>query len=468
MPTSLELALHKDISDKNNIRIAEQEKQYRYYSGDFYNTKKYLISALELTYAVEDIEEMQLQLMNITEKIINQMCVVYLDPAQRRIMLNGEVSEELTDYYNSILPMDINTQDKQSHRLAKLHNTVLPHVTFEDGRFKYNTLPSYLYNIKQDAKKLLEVSYEKMYGDDWYQVFWTKDKHYRLDAFGNPSSVPEGDGTNPFGVLPFPELRLKNCVDFWGEGQNDLINVSEQVNLLLTKLVNSDVIMGTEGTVLAVNLDLSKSGTEKEGLKKVRTGRRHPVTIDNIKADDMQPSLTHITTDPHIEDTMGMIDWYIKMIANFKGLNPHAILSEIKDTSDFQKTMDAVDQVEIRKDDIEPCRVFEHDRFEVTKRMNNVLLDTEGLQMIPEEAELMVDFAEIVIQKTPQETMDERDWQLEKNLTSLVEILKEINPDLDNSQAETMIQNNKTSNSTLAGKASRFELLTKPEEVVNE
>ena len=117
---------------------------------------------------------------------------------------------------------------------------------------------------------------------------------------------------------------------------------------------------------------------------------------------------------------------------------------------------------------IQSLRVFEHDRFEVTKKMNNVLVDTEDLQMIPEEAELMVDFAEIVVQKTPQETMDERDWQLEKNLTSLVEILKEINPDLDDSQAEKMIQNNKTSNSTLAGKASRFELLTKPEEEVNE
>lgn len=468
MPTSLELALHKDISDKNNIRIAEQEKQYRYYSGDFYNTKKYLISALELSYAVEDIEEMQLQLINITEKIINQMCVVYLDPAQRRIAIDGEVSEELTDYYNSILPMDINTQDKQSHRLAKLHNTVLPHVTFENGRFKYTTLPSYLYNIKQDAKKLLEVSYEKMYGDDWYQVFWTKDKHYRLDAFGNPSNVPEGDGTNPFGVIPFPVKRMKNSVDFWGEGQNDLINVSEQINLLLTKLVNSDVIMGTEGTVLAINLDLSKAGEEKEGLKKVRTGRRHPISVENVRDDAVQPSLQHITTDPHIEDTIGMIDWYIKMIANFKGLNPNAVLSQIKDTSDFQKIMDAVDQMEIRKDDVEPCRVFEYDRFEITKTMNNVLVDTEDLQLIPEEAELMVDFADIEIQKTPQDLRDDRDWRLEKNLITLTDILIEDNPDLDEEQAAEIIANNKTSNSTLTGKASRFELLTKPEEVVNE
>ena len=462
---SLTLIQHKDVHDKNNIRVNEQEWQYRYYSGDFYNTKKLLIKALELTYATEDIEEMQLQVVNITEKIINQMCVVYSDPAQRKILIDGELDEDLTEYYNSILPMDVNSADKDTHRLAKLHNTDLSHVTFEDGKFKYTTLPSYLYDIKQDAKKLLEVRYEKMYGDDWYQVVWTEDEHYRLDAFGNISNVPKGNGTNPYGVLPFPVLRLKNSVDFWGEGQNDLINVSEQTNVLLTKLVNSDVIMGTEGTVLAINLDLHKQGEEEQGEKRVRTGRRHPISVDNVKADDQQPTLQHISTDPHIVETREMIDWYIRMIANFKGLNPNAVMSAIKDTSDFQKIMDAVEQMEIRKDDIEKCRVFEHDRFEITKTMNNVLVDTEeGLQPIPEEAEIMVDFAEIEVQKTPQDLREERDWRLEKNLTTLTEILMSENPDLTIDQAKEIIEENKTSNSTLSGKTNRLELLTKQNE----
>ena len=49
--------------------------------------------------------------------------------------------------------------------------------------------------------------------------------------------------------------------------------------------------------------------------------------------------------------------------------------------------------------------------------MNNALVDTEeGLQVIPEEAELKVDFADIEIQKTPQDLRDDRDWRLEKLL----------------------------------------------------
>lgn len=469
MPTPLELIQHKDKMDKENIRKDEQEWQYRYYSGDFYNTKKLLVSTLETTYDSADVVEMQLQVVNITEKIINQMCVVYSDPAQRQILINGDVNDELTKYYNSILPLDMNTSDKDAHRLAKLHNTVLTHVTFENGKFKYTTLPSYLYGVDQDAKKLLEVSYEKMYGDDWYKVYWTDTRHYRRDSYGNEGAVPDGDGTNPFGVIPFPVFRLKNCVDFWGEGQNDLANVNEQTNVLLTKLINSDVIMGTEGTLLAINLDLGKQGEEEDGEKKVRTGRRHPVSVNNVKSDDQQPSLQHVTGDPHIVETERAIDWYIRLIANFKGLNPNVILGQVKDTSDYQKIMDAVEQMEIRKGDIESCRVYEEDRFQITKTMNNVLAPTEeGLQEIPEEAKLLVDFAEIEIHKTSQEIRDDRDWALEKNLTTLVEIMIEDNPDLTIAEAERRIENNKKSNSTLTGKTSRFELLTNPNEEVND
>jgi hypothetical protein len=153
----LTMAYHKDMAEKNDIRVEEQKKQYIYYSGDAFNIKKYLVDALNISYSATNIEEMQLQWVNITEKIINQMAVVYLQPAVRTIMLNGEASEDLTDYYNEIMPKNINTQDKDAHRLAKLHNVSLPFVTFDEdtGRFDYKTQPSYLYNIKHEYGKLI-------------------------------------------------------------------------------------------------------------------------------------------------------------------------------------------------------------------------------------------------------------------------------------------------------------------------
>jgi hypothetical protein len=458
--TPLEIAQHKDNSDKNTIRVKEQEKQYVYYSGDYYELKRYLETALKLSYAELDIKEMQKQIVDITERITNQMCVVYLEPAQRVIMMDGVVSEDLTDYYYSIIPKNINTADKDAHRLGKLHNTALSHVTF-DKRFIYNTLPSYLYDIKHDGRTLTEVSYEKMFDNEWYQVYWTDSQHYRRDAMGNKSNIPDGDGGNPFGVIPFPKIRIKNSIDFWGEGQNDLINVSEQVNLLLTKLINRDIIRG-EGVLFGTNLDLDKKGKRQDEVSEVRASVSHPITVEDVHDDMVQPRLEYVGTNPQIVEVKATIDWYIRLIANFKGLNPNAVLASIQDTSDFQKTMDAVNQMEIRKDDIDPCRSFEQERWEVTKTMNNTLVGTEGaegLQNIPDGAELAVDFAEIEIHKTSEDLREEREWKLSKNLITLAEILMKENPDLTQEQAEEIITKNKAANSTLGGTTSRFELL---------
>ncbi len=472
MPSPLIEAYHKDLSDKNAIRYKEQKKQYIYYIGDGFNIKKYLTDALEMTYASIEVVKMQLQWVNITEKIINQMSVVYLEPAVRTIMINGKENEEWTEYYLDIIPKNINTADKEGHRMAKLQNTALPHITFdkEQKRFQYRTQSSHFYDIKHDYGKLTEISYEKYFvenGEDaWYKVYWTDEEHYRRDIFGNEKQpVPESTNgiKNPFGVIPFPTFRLKNSIYFWGEGQCDIINVNEQVNLLLTKLINRDIILG-EGILFGVNLNLHKKGKEKEGEKVIRASVSHPITADEVRADMVTPTLQYVGTNPQIDEVKETIDWYIKMIANFNGLNPNAVLSQIKDTSDFQKIMDAVDQMEVRKDDIEPCRAFEEERFEITKIMNNTLIGTpaaEGLKTIPEDATLFVDFADIEVQKTPQDLRDDYDWRLKNNLTTLIEILKEENPDLTTEQAEEILATNKTANSALGGTASSFELLTR-------
>ena len=85
MFNDLILAFHKDMHDKRKIRIDEQKKQYVYYSGNSFEIKKYLDVALRLSYRDSDVDEMQLQWINLTKKIINQMAIVYRDPAMRHI-----------------------------------------------------------------------------------------------------------------------------------------------------------------------------------------------------------------------------------------------------------------------------------------------------------------------------------------------------------------------------------------------
>ena len=483
------IAFHKDMHDKNEIRKKEQEKQYVYYSGNAHEIKRYLEAALAITYTdPQDVQEMQLQFVNLTTKIINQMAVVYREPAIRHMVfeepkvkitkdedgndieenLNKKEEEELTEYYNtSVLSLDINTQDKRAHRLASLHNMILTQVMLNEktGKIKYKTRPSYLYDVVlDDNDDIIEVSYPRYYeiNGNWgeFKVYWTDSDLYMLDASGNKMNLPnKSDKKNPFGVLPFALIVMEEG-DEWGEGKNDVINVCEQVNFLLTKLVNRDIILGTEGTLVGINLGLQKKSEEEGGEKKVRAGVSHVIEVNEVKSDELQPSLQHVTTSPHILDIKDTIDWYIMYIAGVYGLRGSDIISQIKDTSDYQKIMDSVDQMELRREDVEALRVYEKARFNITRTVFNSYVGTETgdkfkLKEIPEDVILKVDFADVEIQKTPDDIRKQRDWELGHGLSTEAQWMMEDNPDITEEKAKEQIKNNKEESKP----KSRFEIV---------
>lgn len=468
MINELTLAYKEHLFLENELRVSEQEKQYAYYVGIKDKVESYLCEALEITYDPEDVSEMQLQYINLTKKMIDQMSVVYANPAARYLVdKKGNENKAATELYNSLLPENINQVDKLNHRLAKLSNCSLTFVTVDKKKqlVKYVINPIYKYQIEVDEdEQIKRVLYQKYYKkeddykDELFVVVWTDTEHYLMDQFGQKRQVKDnGKNKNPYGVLPYSVLKMADGESFYGEGQNDLINVNEQINLLLTKLVNSDIILGTEGTTLGINLHLNKKGIEENGQRKIRTGRKHPLNIDDVREDMLAPSLEHITTDPHIEEIQGFIDWYIKYIASMKGLNPSAVLAQLKDTSDYQKIMDAVDQMEMRKDDLEVCRTYEKDRFEITRKVWNAHAQEFGKKEIPEDLTLKVDFAEIEIHKTPADEQAEFEFELKYNLTTPAEFLMKRNPDLDLKEAQQIIDDNLKFNQKLQKKTGIFE-----------
>ena len=478
------------MHDKNQIRIKDQKKQYVYYSGNSHEIKNYLETALELTYAPKDVEQMQLQFVNLTKKIIDQMAIVYREPAIRQTVFedkkikiekttndegeeiekeinpNAEKEKELSNQYNEVLPTDINIQDKRAHRLGSLQNTVLTQVMFNEktGKIKYKTRPSHLYDIDVDSDgNIIEVSYTKYYigksGElEEFKIYWTDKLLYMRDANSNKMNLPKKDNVNrlrdsnenPFGVIPFALLIMEESEDGWGEGKNDVINVNEQVNFLLTKLINRDIILG-EGVFVGTNLGLSTKGRVMEGESEVRASVSHPITIDDVKTDDVTPGLQFVGTNPQIEAVRDTIDWYIMYIAGLNGLRGSEIISEIKDTSDYQKVMDAVDQMELRQDDIEPLRNYEKHRYNITKAVNNSFVGTGvgnqfKLKKIPDGLTLKVDFADVIIHKTPEELRLQRDWEELNGLSTPVDWVRQDNPDLTEIEAKEKIERNKKYN----------------------
>jgi hypothetical protein len=475
----LTLAYHEWLYNQNERRIKEQKKQHYYYVGEENKIKKYLTKALEITYAPEDIEEMQFNFVNLTKKVIDQMAVVYREPAIRYYSGAEEsetVAEELTEIYNEALPENINAIDKKAHRYAKLSNVSLTLVLMdkEKKEIKYIVEPIWKYNVEfddEDPTKIRRLSYPKYYKDskgedELFTIVWTDTEHYKLDALGNRVAIKDNKQmVNPYDKIPVADLNFFNGDGYFGEGQNDLVNVNEQLNVLLTKMVSNDVIYGSEGTDLAINLGLDRKGTIEGGFRKVRRGRKHPLVVEQPMGDDRVASFSHVTPTVMITEIREFIDWYIKYIASLKGLNPSAILSQLKDTSDYQKIMDAVDQMEMRKDDIEYLRIYEKKRQEITKLVWNTHAQELGMEEInDDDFDFKVDFAEVEIHKTTADIQAEREFELKYNISTPIGWLMEDNPDLTEEEAEELLMKNRAFNSTLTRPISRLESMITEEE----
>jgi len=463
---ALELLKAENEFLNDSIRIALQEKSYYYYTGDILELTVYLEAALRKVLGDEVVNDKEwlYDFLNFTEKLINRSAIVYKDPAGRTIYKEDTESEEWTEYYDSILPDNLNTKNKKAHRFAKLFNTSLTQITFDKktGKLNYQIEPSCNYKIREDDTDYLIPKkigyYKEMFNKkgekEVFLIVWTDKEHYMVDSKNKKMAV--GDNTemkNPYEVLPFALLRLTEGDNFWGVGSEDVVNVNEVVNFMLTFLLNDNIVMGSGGIPLFINTEIQKQAEKKNENKKVRIGRRHPIVIDDAHSTDkVPPSVSFVSTNAQITEIQNSIDYRIKMIAVSKGLNPNTILSEIKDTSDYQKMMDSLEQIEIRRDDIEPCRDYERQLFEIGRIVNNVayedaeLRNKFSLKKIPDDLEIQVDFSEIKQELTPEQIWADRKEREARNMGSPIDWLMEENPELTEEQAIEILENNKKIN----------------------
>ncbi|MFA5772867.1 MAG: hypothetical protein WC974_09080 [Thermoplasmata archaeon] len=473
----LSLVWKKNVHDQDKIRKAEQEKNYYYYIGSKNELEGYLTNALSLTYSIDDITDMQLNYVNLTKKLVNQLTVIYKEKPDRYLVdAAGKKVEKQTEYYLSILPEDINLQDKTAHRYGKVFGTSLTQVYFKNGKIRYRVHASQNLDIKtddEDTKELELVAYEKYYKDEIFTIIYTADEYFKVDANGNPQKDKENPkNQNPIGMLPFARFFTEQGEGFWGEGVTDVVNTNEQINFLLTKLINRDLIIGSEGTVLATNCGLRKKGLkpdDEDGVKKIKIGIKNPIVVETDRTDIPAPNIQHISFQPQILEIRNTIDWYIKLIALSRGLNPNSFLADVQATSGYSKIIDSLEQLEFRQEDLENARIFEQERFEITRAVNNYYAGTqEGrdakLQMIPEDLTLVCDFAEIEVQKTPQEIRDDRLFAWENNLSTPAHALMEDNTDLDLETAQQQIEKNKLINDELKRKTTLFESVIQKEQ----
>ena len=418
-----------------NTRLSQAQKLFDYYSGDMAAVAQHVAKALARTFTPEDINEFQMLYLPVFRRIIDKICTVYKSGVWRTLESEG-ATEKLDELYEQ---SDILIKQREWYRLAKAFDTVLvrPVVREMNGEKVLNYdifTPNTVTVVPQDTNYLKakvisyaeEVTNEK--GERVVQtIVWTDTEHYILDDQGN-KKVLEGnkEGKNPYGVLPFEEMRIKHTVDFWGDGQTLLANVEEKVDILLIQMMDL-LVMQTHGQPV-----FSNARIESE----VVTGPKHPIML--IPADPAQgTNFAFVSPEAKIADVQAAIDWIITKAATMYGLSRSAESGESQQASGYAKLLDNWDLMEQRAEDIEVLKDFEKRLYLKTAIVANYDMNA-GL---PEDG-FGIEFDEYDYPIDPQVDLDVKKAKMELGLWSPIDDLMEADSSLTEEEALKVLEKN--------------------------
>jgi hypothetical protein len=379
-------------------RVEIAEKLYAFYQGSMEEIGEYLTSALARTFTAQDVAEFQMVYLPVARRIIEKVCKVYAGGVERYLSSDA-ATEKLEEVLES---SDIETKQVAWHRYAKLFDTVLVQPVMREiqGKrvlqFDIWTPNKTIVIEKQD--NFMEpdaVVYAIQRRNDKGEpelnyVYWSEQRHFMTTASGKRIENPENaDGVNPFQILPFVVLRMRETENFWGEGQTILVNIEEKIDVLLIQLMDL-LIMQSHGQPVLTNAKVEGS---------VQTGPKHPLVL--LPHDPAQPaSFTFESTQAKIQEVTQAIDWLIERAATMYGLSKTALMEQSQASSGYAKMLDSWDMFEIRNEDIGILTEFEKRLYRVVQKV----LAAEGIAL-PEET-LGVEFGDYQFPIDPQVEMD--------------------------------------------------------------
>lgn len=443
-PYSVSFSL-STIAGGNNeqARKAHFQRLYDYYVNDEDKIKRYTREAMLVSFKPETIKRMMLPYFNIVRRIVNRICVAYKLPAERYIVVGGEISgdtfvpdatdEKAQESYQELLEgSNINAQSKLWHRLAKLLDTVYVQPVWREDHIEYDVYAPHQLTVLEDEDNYLlpaRVSYEITKPDGSIrEIVWTEDVHWVYDSDGVAvQGENEWGGVNRYRVIPLVPLRLREVENHWGEGDTQLMDINEKVNVLLASGYYN-AIMQAHGQAVAINMNIKGE---------IVVGPDSVIQADNAQGD--QPaSFTYVNPNPAIEPVMKKIDWMLKTAAMMRGLPASSVSIEVDATSGAAKAIDNWELLEIRQDDLEFLRPFEKRLFEVSRIVWNFHQKSD--LKIPDESTFGVDFVEPKTPTTEIEELKAKEIKLKLGLWTPVDDVIDEDEGIDKERALELVR----------------------------
>ena len=401
--------------EKAMYRRRKIEKLLNYYTNT--STWQYI----EDYFDSKSFQEVPIYNINLTRKFIDKKSRVYTLPPTRKI--NGEENKK----YNSLTKYK-NVRFKHIERMTNLLGNPAVRVAYEDKGdefcFEYYTVNAYdavfgdnpyqpigiFYPILMPTE---DVSYEKPCNF----AYWDDSVYMVVNEKGE---IVE-EHPNPYGVLPFIFPRdIPQIDDFYAEGATDVISVNEHCNILMTELM--------------LGLRFQMFG------QPFATGVYDDKPIERMGSDTIinlpEGGTFGIETpggDP--KKVMEILQFKIEMLALSRHMNVSFESSQDRPSSGLALRIKDFEHIEDSKDDLENWRMLEQDLFKVERK----IAFSNGINLAPNFA---IDFTEPEYPRGVNEQIAKDNWDLEKGLVTLEQIMVRDRTDMTEEMAKKIIDKN--------------------------
>ena len=416
---SIMMSKYDAAQQVKNIWKQERYSAMDYYSGNTldYTSKYFSTSTLKKVVAGN---------INICKRVIDRISLVYMTPPIRT-------------YTKEDIPELFKDKDLKLQRLERVTNLL-------DA-----VLVKPCWRVKEDGSGCIEYDiisdYEPIFGDDplkpeaivypitskatvldntpelW--VYWDRDNTFTFDNNGKMYAEDDNpEMINPYGVLPFVECFREGKPEFSYLDTNaskDLIATNLSINVAETNK-NANVMFQSFGYLF-----VNGAGIDKDTMQ---------IGQDKINYLGVDGSISIVSPPNAIPALDESIQSSYKMLAQ----NYHLPISFVEGSSAASGVALKLRNIELtddRKSDVTRWRDIEYKLFDLERLMIAVELGQDAGDLED------VDFSESVEVLNDQEQRDKWDWELDKGIIDLADILMAKNPDLNREEAEEILAEKK-------------------------
>lgn len=395
----------------------------------------------------ETVQELHHRLIpiNIVQKIINKLSMVYKTSPMRKADDGNEDDNELIETYEDVLK--VNRCMKTANRHFKLHKRALVEIYLgENGTPSIRALKRGTYEVFSSSMIDPQIPDTVMKILKWDHdpakrilEFWTDTQFLIVNGKGAPMvdmmlEMGNENGVNPFGTLPFVYVN-ESDTEIVPLPDDDLLKVGVAIPLLL-----SDLAFASKYQAWSIIYTIGVDGDIP----------MNPNSLINLDygPDGERPEIDMIKPEVDTEQQLRFVETVLAFLLSTKNINAGTIqgtLTTSNVASGISKMLDQSESMEDREDqqqyfiDAEKQLWNKLAKFMIPYWTKRNLLDKKYAGTFSDQFEISVHFPPVTIVKAEKEVLDEAAFRIEKGFSSTKRELKRMNPHMKDEEIDELL-----------------------------